>query len=436
MTYQEAQSYLDSFINYEKIPFYDYKKSIALNRMERFLGLLGNPEKGLKTIHIAGTKGKGSTAAMISSVLKEAGLKVGLYTSPHLVSFRERIRVNGNEIPENELCRILEEIKPHIESIKKSDPPSFFEIYTAIAFLYFKSQNVDFAVLETGMGGRLDATNAANAKISIITPISFEHIQKLGDTLREIASEKAGIIKDNTFCISAPQEKEALEVIENACRGKNARFCLVGKDIIFEEDYFNGDEQNFKVWGRFGEYHDLKLKLLGRHQIINAALGIAAVESLCEYGVIISEDSIKKGFLNVDWPGRLEIINKDPHIVLDGAQNQASAKALVEAIKRHFNFNKVILVLAMSKDKDIAGTVRVLSEFADEIIVTQAQNPRAAEPEKIAKFFKDKPISLARDSKEALNIAYSKTKKGDIIIITGSLFLIGEIKQTCQVLTV
>ena len=355
MTYQETLTYLDSFIDYERVPFYDYKKSVRLNRMQRFLKALGNPHKDLRAIHISGTKGKGSTAAMVSSILREAGLKTGLYTSPHLISFRERIKINGEEIAENELSGTLDEMRPVIERLGKKEKPTFFEVYTALAFLYFRKMKTDFVVLEAGMGGRLDATNAVDAKISAVTPISFEHTQKLGNSLREIAYEKSGIIKNHALCITSLQEGEALKVIEDVCRRKNAKLLCVGRDIIFEEGPFSDERQHFRVWGRFGEYHNLGLKLLGQHQIVNAAVAIGIVESLRTYGVIIPHDVIKRGFLSISWPGRIELAVTDPRVVLDGAQNAASAEALAAAIKRHFIFKNVILILAVSSDKDNDG---------------------------------------------------------------------------------
>lgn len=432
MTYQEALTYLDSFINYEKIPFYNYKRAFRLNRVKRFLNLLGNPQENLKAVHITGSKGKGSTAAFIYSILRETGLKTGLYTSPHLISFRERIKINGEEIPEEELSLMLDEIKPAVEKMEKTNPPTFFEVYTAAAFLYFKKIKVDFAVLEVGLGGRFDATNVVDAKVAAITPISYEHTKKLGNTLSQIAFEKSGIIKTGAICISSPQEPEAMEVIKNRCRRRKAKLFCVGEDIVAQEHSYNDREQYFSVRGRFGDYRGLRLKLLGQHQIINAAMAVGIAESLRAYGVPIPETAIKNGLMNAEWPGRLEVVAETPRVIMDGAQNVASAKALVSAVKRHFVFDRVILVIGVSSDKDIAGISRVLSELADEVIVTRADSQRAADPEEIAHFFKDKPLALTHDSEEAIRVAYSKAKRKDLILITGSLFLVGELKNKLQ----
>ena len=429
MTYKEALLYLDSFIDYEKIPYYEYKTSIKLNRMERLLDAVGNPQRGLKTIHITGTKGKGSTAAMVSSILTEAGFKTGLYTSPHLISFRERIRLNKKEISEDKICEILDEIRPAAEKIRKDEKISFFELYTTLAFLYFKKENVDFAVLEVGMGGRLDATNAADSTVSAITPISLEHTDKLGTTLGEIALEKAGVIKEKSVCITAPQKPEALRVIKDVCCRKNATLhCLEG-DILFEEGSLDGTSQNFSVKGRFARYDDIKLKLLGRHQIVNASLALGIAESMRAYNSVVPEEAIRKGISNTYWPGRLEVINNDPLVVLDGAQNAESAKALVDAIKRHFSFDRVILILGISRDKDIKGISTALSNLAREVIVTEVKNPRAARAEEIAEFFHKDRVTIIPDSGEALDEAYRRAKEKDLILAAGSLYLAGEIKE-------
>ncbi|MFA6078605.1 MAG: Mur ligase family protein, partial [Candidatus Omnitrophota bacterium] len=228
MTYTEALHYLDSFINYEKQDAYDYRSSLDLERVKRFIRLLGDPHKGIKSIHIAGSKGKGSTAAFVHSILKEAGLRTGLYTSPHLISFRERIRINDTLISEDDIAKLSGKLKNVIDGMEKEDIPSFFEVYTALCHMYFKEQKVDIAVYEVGMGGRLDATNVIDPLVSAITPVSYEHTQKLGPTLSRIAMEKGGIIKENTVCVSAPQEEEALNSINEICVGKSAKLVLVG----------------------------------------------------------------------------------------------------------------------------------------------------------------------------------------------------------------
>jgi len=433
MTYKEALKYLDSLIDYEKIDSYDYKESVKLERMNNFIERLGNPHLDLNCIHIAGTKGKGSTSAMVASVLKEAGYKVGLYTSPHLISFRERIRINDELISEEDLSRILEDkISPVIENIDKEsdDYPTFFEVYTALAFSYFKEKKVDFCVLEVGMGGRLDATNVIKKPFCCgITQISYEHTQKLGNTLEEIAAQKAGIIKDDNICISSIQEDSVLNIIRKVCGERNTRLYEVGSDLYFKEERLErdpGSKPVFSVTGILNEYPSLELGLLGRHQFINATTAIGLIESLRFYDIIIRDEAVKQGLKNVQWPGRLQIIQRDPCMVLDGAQNRASARALREAVRDFFTYKKLILVLGISKDKDIKGICGELEPVSDEIILTKADLPRAEEPG-VLKGFIEKKTTLTSSVQEAINIAKDMARPSDLILVTGSLFVVGEV---------
>jgi len=421
MTYPQAIKYLESFINYEKIPAYPYKQSLKLERIKGFLESIGNPHLGLKCIHIAGTKGKGSTCAFLTYILREAGFKVGLYTSPHLADFRERIRILGCQavkfpgqrikdfegmIPKKDLARLIGKLKPAIDKFNAESeygPLTFFEGYTAIAFAYFKERNADFAVLETGLGGRLDATNVVNPLVCAITPISYEHMDKLGNTLGKIAAEKAGIIKTRGLTvITAPQKKEVLTVIRERCRITGAKLNKTGK-------------------------FDFKTRLIGAHQKINAAVAVGAIEALRNYGISINAAAIKRGLTNTLWPGRCEVISKTPLIVLDGAQNVASAQALKKAIKDNFEYKKLILILGISSDKDIAGICRELLPLADTTILTQANSPRAADVDVIEKIARGKIIKT-RKVKEAKRIALKLAGKKDLILVTGSLFVVGEFR--------
>jgi len=448
MTYPEAIQYLESFINYEKIPRWSYKESLKLERIKEFLSSLGNPQNSLNCLHIAGSKGKGSTCAFISYILKEAGFKVGLYTSPHLSCFRERIRILENKSPdtshqtqeefegmisEEEVSELVEKLKPLIEKYNRNSkygPLSFFEVYTALAFVYFKGKKTDFVVLETGLGGRLDATNVVNALVCGISPISYEHTQKLGNTLAEIAYEKAGIIKGHQspdtrhrlIVISAPQEKEAELVIRNRCKEVNAKLYMVNKDLFYEKT-----QDGFNVMGIFEEYPNLKIRLLGRHQLINATVAIGVVEALRFFDIYIDIEAIRDGLYNTSWPARCEIISKKPLIVLDGAQNSASSKVLKETIKENFSYEKLILVLGISRDKDIQGICEELKDLSDIVILTKANNPRATEPEVLARYFKEKYIT--QNTQEAIELAKKKANSKDLILVCGSLFVAGEIRD-------
>jgi len=282
--------------------------------------------------------------------------------------------------------------------------------------------------METGLGGRLDATNLAKRSIAVITPISLEHTHILGNTLREIAREKSGIVKKDSISISAPQNKEALDVIKDACLRNRSTLYLVGRDICIDKGRFNRDVQSFNVWTKFGEYPLLELKLRGAHQIINAATAIGAVEALRTYSLFVPQDAVRRGISRAEWPGRMEVLRDNPLVIADGAQNDESSQALINAVKRHFEFNRLILVLGISKDKDIENICKILSRIADSIIATCADNPRAADPQILKRHIKDRPCRVFLNSKDAMDCAYSQAGKDDLILVTGSLFLVGEVK--------
>jgi dihydrofolate synthase/folylpolyglutamate synthase len=450
MTYPETVQYLESFVNYEQIPAYPYKESLKLERVKNFLGQIDNPQDSLKCLHIAGTKGKGSTCIFLAYILRQAGYKVGLYTSPHLSDFRERIRIlrpqplpvqqagiDNSPQPEKdfegmiskgELTSLVERLKPPIQDYNKYSeygPLSFFEVYTSLAFLYFKEKKVDFAVLETGLGGRLDATNVVNPLAAAITPISYEHTQKLGQTLREIAAEKAGIIKNKgSVVISAPQEEEAREVIRARCFEVGSKLYEVDKDIFYDIK-----KSGFDVRGIFDKYPDLKIRLPGKHQIINATVAVGAIEALRLHNINVGIDAIRDGLYNTVWPGRCEVVSSNPLIVLDGAQNIASMRALKEAIKENFKYKRLILVLGISSDKDVEGICHEIYDLADGIVLTKANNSRATEPKGLVKYFNGKEVHITDNAKEAKELACRLTKKEDLILVCGSLFVVGECRN-------
>ena len=440
MTYPVAIRYLNSFTNYEKNTNYSYKKDLKLARIRDFLALLGNPQDSLRIIHIAGTKGKGSTCAFVAYILRESGFSVGLYTSPHLNDFRERIRILWPHVSELRMAQsfegmiskaglssLVKELKPLITKYNRNSKYgqlSFFEVYTAIAFLYFKRKKVDFVILETGLGGRLDATNAAKSLVCGITPISLEHVQKLGNTLGKIAVEKAGIIKHpGAMVISALQPQQVQTVIHQRCKKFQAKLYMVGREIKYAHSQRGG-----MIRGLKNDYKNLRLNLLGEHQLANASLAVGIVEVLDCYGFNIKVQAIRKGIGRTVWPGRCEVIGKNPLIILDGAQNLASVDVLKKAIRDNFGYRKLILVLGISADKDIEGICKTLSPLADEIILTQAATPRAADPQKLARYFKSKPY-LTSSVKEARLLAESLASKKDLILVTGSLFVVGEFQR-------
>ena len=434
MTYQEALKYLDSFIDYEKRPAFNYRDAMKLGRMRALLDGLGNPQRNFRSIHIAGTKGKGSTCAFVYSILKEGGIKAGLYTSPHLIDFKERIRISfpkERNIDEAEIAALVTRIKKFLDNFSMSSkfgPPSFFEVYTALAFLFFSIKKTDIAVVEVGMGGRLDATNTLEPLAAGITPISLDHTDRLGKTVEAIAKEKCGIIKENSVVISAEQEPAVLNCIRKAVADKKAKVYLVGKEISYEPLTASPEEQTFNVRGLYGEYTLLTTPLLGRHQAANAAAAIGIVESLRAHGITICSHNITGGIRNVNWPGRLQVAAKAPWIILDGAQNEASAQALRETIKSIFSYKKLYLVFGVSSGKDIKGLARNLFPLADEIFFTRADSPRAVLPEKIRKDFPDyeKRSVATFNVEEAVELARRHAGQEDLILVTGSLFVVGE----------
>ena len=466
MSYRQAIKYLDSFVDYEKKAGYSYKESLKLERIEGFLRIIGNPQECFRSVHVAGTKGKGSVCAFTAYILREAGYKVGLFTSPHLSDVRERVRIllpknlNSQCSPEDfegmisrkELAELVSRLKPRIDKycgISKYGPLSFFEIYTAIAFEYFKEQEVDFAVLETGMGGRLDATNVVNPVICGITPISYDHTDKLGNSLTEIATEKAGIIKikksqpktdlppaeqgtrRKLAVVSAPQDEEVIKVLRDKCAEEGAQFYEIGRDIKFDLVGSDNECQEFNIRGVFGRFNNLRIKLLGAHQLINAVLAASLVS-----GVFLQNrqnfkiSDFRKGLQETCWPARFETVSHNPLIIIDGAHNLASARVLVEALKQNFPQSKVTLVLGISSDKDAQGITRELFPVAERVILTRANNPRSLSPEDLLlagkDFLKARKAVLTKSVLEALKIVRSSASSGSLVLVTGSLFVAGE----------
>jgi dihydrofolate synthase/folylpolyglutamate synthase len=443
MTFAQAIRYLERLTNYEEIPAcpagrpaWPYREELQLERVRGFLSRIYNPQDKLRCIHIAGSKGKGSTSAFIAYILRAAGYKVGLYTSPHLKDFRERIRVlNPKSLPVRQageirnpkpadfegmisrraLANLVARLKPAIDRFNTTSiygPLTFFEVYTALAFVYFKEQKVDFAVLETGLGGRLDATNTVQSLVCAITPISYEHTDKLGHTLKKIAAEKAGIIKGkNSIVLSAPQKQEAEKVIRERCCFTGAKLVQIGQP-----------RRKFKI------------KLLGRHQQVNAALAVGVIKALREKGFKIGLAAVKFGLYNTLWPGRCEVIGRNPLVVLDGAHNAASARVLQQAIRENFLYRRLILVLGLCADKDIPGICRQLLPLADALILTRADHPRSAAPGQIEKIIrrcgaKNLRLVKTKTVSEAKKKARELAAKSDLILATGSLFVVGEFRN-------
>lgn len=440
-SYKQAKEFLLQTIDYEKLTQYKYdSSSFDLKRMEEMMAFVGNPHKKRRCVHITGTKGKGSTSIIIASILKELGLKTGLFTSPHLIYLEERMKVNDRMISQKMFVELINRLKPYVDRIMLKNPtlmPTFFEIVTAIAFLYFERKKVDISVLEVGMGGRLDSTNIILPEISVITPVSYDHTDRLGHTLDRIAYEKAGIIKEGVPVISSAQEPEPLSVISKTCKEKNARLYLVGKDILInnikvtKRNGFYGTEYEIRTWRNI--YKNIFLPLVGRHQVENCATAIGALDVLAENGIIeTNNENIINALAKVKCPARIEVISESPLIVLDTAHTVSSMKILRESIKENFSFKKLIVVIGLSADKDIEGILKEIAFVADDLILTRTGNPREAEPEKMAvtakRFYRKNPMVI-EDIDEALKEAKRIAEKDDLICITGSFFLAGKLKK-------
>ncbi|HOJ92441.1 MAG TPA: folylpolyglutamate synthase/dihydrofolate synthase family protein [Dictyoglomaceae bacterium] len=431
MDYEEAVNYVYSLTNYEKrLNKVSYaEKKFYLERMNYLLEVMGNPHKKLKGFHIAGTKGKGSTSAMIFSVLKEAGYKVGLYTSPHLQSLRERISTQDGWISQKEFVELLEMAKPYIQKTKEHPiygSPTFFEVLTSLAFLYFYNKKLDYVVIEVGLGGRLDATNTITPLISVITPISFDHTHILGNTLYQIATEKAGIIKEGIPLVSSPQDPEAWEAIKKIAVEKNAPYVKVDDAYKWNRIDSNLSGQRFRLEGN-GTRKEIFIPLLGQHQIINAVTAYAALRMS---NLNLNLSAIKQGFSKVEWKGRFEIIQEKPLIVIDGAHNVSSAIALKETLQDYVNFKHLFLICGMMKDKDAQGFISTLDPLVFSFHFVPLPSPRTRSPKELAEMVnKDKPTYIYETSEEAFKDVIKRASPTDLILITGSLYLVGEARD-------
>ncbi len=430
MKYNEALEYIN-----DKDKF---GSRLGLDSIGKLLSLLGNPQKGLNYIHIGGTNGKGSTASYLAHVLKAGGYKVGLFTSPYIERFNERIQINGEDIPNETLGRLTSTIREKADIMVKKgyDHPTTFEIITAIGFMYFKEERTDYAILEVGLGGRFDSTNIIDKPlVSVITTIDFDHIDILGDTLGKIAYQKAGIIKDNSIVISYPQEEESLEVLKKVSREKNSEFYLCPMENINIKSASNrGSIFDFQY--KDTKIEDIKIKMLGEYQVYNAALALTTLLIMKERELLsIEKEDIYRGLNDTKWPGRLEIIGEDPIFLIDGAHNVQGIAQLKKALKL-FKYNRLILGIAMLKDKDTSHMVELLVPMADIVVATEVKMDRKLDAEilgeKASKY--NKETYVKKDIKEAIKKALELANKDDMIVFGGSLYLIGEVKNIYRLL--
>ena len=396
---------------------------LGLSSISRLMRGLGNPQDGYACIHVAGTNGKGSIASFLSSILAQAGYKVGLYTSPHLVRFNERIQINGHPISDNDVARAAEAVQ---RIYTQGEPPTFFECATAMALYHFAIEKVDWAVLETGMGGRYDATNIVHPQVCIISNIGMEHTEYLGNTLAKIAVEKAGIIKSNAGVVTGTRQKSALQVIEQAALEKGVPLLRLGKEIKIRKE----GKGSFTYVGIKHRWPHLKVALLGQHQMTNAALCLGALELLMEKGLEVRDDTIHSGLAATRWPGRLEVVSKEPFVLLDGAHNPSAVKTLKAFLQNGVVSGRLILVLGILHDKAWKPMLRELAGICDRMILTKPQYERAADPEELASFVRSltQELVVIPHLPDAVSFALGEADRGDMVCITGSLYTVGEAK--------
>jgi dihydrofolate synthase/folylpolyglutamate synthase len=439
MTYEEALHFWFDRVNFEqKSPLVG---DLKLGRMRQLLRLLDNPHQRLRIVHIAGSKGKGSTSAMLGSVLEAAGYRVGLFTSPHLVAVEERIQVNQQPISPAELAALMQDIKSATPADFQREL-TFFEIATAAGFLHFVHRRCHFAIVEVGLGGRFDSTNVCQPMLAIITSISFDHTQILGNTLAKIAFEKAGIIKPGIPVISGVQATEPRQVILDACRQRGAPLCQIDEDFTCTHEAALIDAEHerwpkMQVTMKHVRRSALTLGLIGAHQAHNAAIAVAAVEEMRRQGVAIEERALAEGLAEVRWPARLEIMSRRPLVLLDCAHNVASARALVDALRTSFPLPRPeqarrILIFGGNQDKDLAGILELLCPEFDIIYLTGIRNSqRCAPPDELAALVPAATRGMCviqPSASDAWRQARAQARPGDLICITGSVFLAGELR--------
>jgi dihydrofolate synthase/folylpolyglutamate synthase len=434
LTYQGALDYIYSFVDYERTTL-EGPRRFDLSRITALLELLGQPHRRYKTVHIAGTKGKGSTAAMIESILRAAGYRTGLFTSPHLHTYRERIQAEGQLMTEKQLVAQVERLMPLAERFSGL---TTFEITTALAFSYFAQEKIEWAILETGLGGRLDTTNVVDPAVVVITLIGYDHMDVLGHRLSQIAFEKAGIIKEGKPVVSMPQRPTAIRVIKRACRERKAPLTLVDRDWTWERKGFDLKGQKLDVHchkkpdagssSLCRDYSNLSIPFLGAHQLVNTATVVATAAELARQGVSLSPENVVEGLKTTSWPGRLEVLNKEPLLVVDGAHNVDSAQALAKALREYLPYEHLILVSGFSADKDIDGIFRELLPLAHQVIITQSRHPRAADLDLLKERVRARGWEAipCRSTEEALWQAMGLARERDLVCVAGSLFVVAE----------
>jgi len=443
--YLEAIEYLYSFVDFSMTRAFRYSADqFDLGRMFALMDSLGNPQCEYAVIHVAGTKGKGSTSSMIASAVHAGGYQVGFYSSPHLQDYNERIQLNGKCISPAQMVALVNEIKPHVAKIERL---TTFEITTALAFLYFARQNVDLAVVEVGLGGRLDATNVVEPMVSVITSLSYDHTAFLGNTLTEIAREKAGIIKPHQPVVVSPQKDEARRVIKAVAHERNSPLTQLGEDILFSPIEHSLKGQSFIIWTseqqplmniylespEKSEWQPTRLEipLLGQHQVENAAVAYAALQVAKSKGLRIDDDQIQRGFKQTFWPGRFEVLSTTPILIVDSAHNRDSALKLRLALEEYLAGKPVVLLFGASEDKDVEGMFTELLPRVDHVICTESWHPRAMKADKLVEYAHHfgRPAQAYLPVENAFNQAVQAAGKDAAIVVAGSLFIAAAVRE-------
>jgi len=442
--YQQALQFLYGRINYERAPI--PREGLELDRMRRLMARLGDPHLQVPIIHVAGTKGKGSVSAMLASALHAAGFRTGLYTSPHLERLEERYVIDGRQCSEDQLAGLVEQMLPAADQFEREgDPPTFFELTTALAFMHFAQQAADVAVLEVGMGGRLDSTNVCQPLLSVITSISFDHTKALGDTLAAIAGEKAGIIKPGVPVVSGVMAAGAREKVASVARERGCRLVQMGAefDYAYQPVAGHANERRHAVTyqsdaGTFASLGEIELSMLGEHQAANAATAIAALEEMHRLGWQLEPAHVARGVAAARCPARIEVVGRSPTVILDAAHNAAAAGALAETIGCEFGHRRAKLLFAIARDKDIASVLAPLAPCFDELLLTRFQsNPRGAEPANVAGVAKglagaEWTVKVIEQPADALEAMTCESHPDDLLVIAGSFFLAAELRPLLQ----
>ena len=434
--YKQAIDYLFTKTDYERQEYLRYNvTTFNLDRMKKLLSLVGNPHKKIASVHIAGSKGKGSTATMLAKMLESNGYSVGLYTSPHLVRLHERIQINSSVISDSEILGLMNRIHASLEKMQKKDPPTFFEIMTTLAFMHFADKEVDIAVIETGLGGRLDSTNVIKPKVIGITSLSIDHQGQLGTTLDSIAREKAGVFKKGIPIVTVQQDSVAMKVLKNEASSVNAPLSVTGTDIDFsyrfETSREHGPHTRICLTTPTSKFEHLRVPLHGKHQAINCGLALAMLDKLKASGYDIDNEKVTEGLHDVSLLGRMEIIHQDPRVMIDGAHNASSIRALIHAIGQNIPYDSMVVIFGCNSDKDVPGMLEQLQYGADKVIFTRSNSPKAMAPQDLADLYAEicnKMCQVSSSLGEALQLANSAVSREDLICITGSFYLIGQAK--------